>query len=108
MRFKTSTLLLVVTVLALWMGYKADRAQRQKRAVRWLEQNGGSVSFDWQFKEGQPDHTISSPDISPWLMRWMGPHYFQTPKSVTFPRSKSAEELDLAPLANLPGLESLD
>ncbi|MFT5527843.1 MAG: hypothetical protein ACI9G1_001637 [Pirellulaceae bacterium] len=33
MRFSTRTLLLAITSLADWMGYQADRAQRQQRAT---------------------------------------------------------------------------
>ena len=47
-RFSLRMLLVVVTVLCVWLGFKVNAARRQKEAVEAILKAGGQVSYDYQ------------------------------------------------------------
>lgn len=86
LQFRLRTLLLLVTLLAVWLGLQADRARRQARAVQALGNTALFVVFDYQM----PDHgpwteeqydnadTQRQPPGPAWLRWLIGDDYFRT------------------------------
>ena len=49
LQYSLRTLIAVMTLVALGMGYLADRARRQERAVARVKELGGLLAFAYQF-----------------------------------------------------------
>ena len=47
-RFGLRTLMLTITVLCVWLGFKVNAARRQHEAVEAILQAGGTVAYDYQ------------------------------------------------------------
>lgn len=47
LRYSIRTLLIVVTIFCVALGYWVNRANRQRDVVKWVEENGGSVTYDF-------------------------------------------------------------
>ena len=45
-RFSIRSLLIAITVIAIGLGWRVDRAFQQRAAVVWIEANGGKVEYD--------------------------------------------------------------
>jgi hypothetical protein len=111
-RISLRALLVLMTILCLWFGKISIAAHKQKKAVEWVEANGGRVKYDWQSKESAPkvfpgpapvpDAKIPGPK---WLRRLIGEDYFQTVLEVNLTRCNIA---DISPLTNLPEVEFLE
>jgi len=95
--------LVAITALGVWLGWKTDRAHRQREAVRRIEALGGTVLYDWQpgrsyfaFSSGTLE-IVASPgaqgDPPDRLAKFIGAEYFQAVPAVELPwqaRSRSA------------------
>jgi len=48
------TFLLAITVLCVWLGFIVNRANKQKQAVAWVRENGGTAyyGFEWHDETG--------------------------------------------------------
>jgi len=115
LQFGITTLLVIMTLLAVCLGIYASPAKRQGRAVKSLEKLGAEVSYDYQ-REVDPSDPRSShrhsfrvnPPGPQWARRILGEEFFQTPDAISFKRNTVAlRSEELQPLKNLPGLVSL-
>lgn len=83
-QFSLRALLVVVTLLVLCLGWEADRAAKQQRAVDMVLTHGGEVLY-----EHQRTATDYDPQIEPWAPRWLrdlvGEHHFITASEVHIP-----------------------
>ncbi len=104
LRFSLRAMLVMLTVFCVWLGVQVNRANKQKAAVRWLEENGGRVRYDWQFDRDDQRNGNTEPPGPIWLRQQIGDEYFQ---SVRFVRLNEGEAHDLSPLANLTELRTL-
>src|ERR1051325_8963858 len=72
--YSLRTMLLVVTLFCIWLGVQVDRAQRQKRQVKAIEQLGGHVLYDKDY--------VYLPTAEPrgfdWLREYIGRDFFDT------------------------------
>src|SRR5438552_1945508 len=68
------TLLGLITVAAIWLGYITHRAREQKVAVARIKELGGRVVYDYQAANTAANAT---PPGWPWLRRLVGDEYFQ-------------------------------
>ena len=114
-QFSLRTLLIVVTALAVWLGLRVDRANRQQEAVEAIEDQGGDVYYDYQQKPAAKsvwgltyvDKTYSSqvdPPGAEWLRQLVGERFFVTPVTVMISRQPT---ICLTPLRDLPHLEEV-
>ena len=92
-----------MTLTCLWFGQLTVAVQRQRRAVQWVEQQGGLVRYDWQYRATSAKGVVRCPG-PPWLRAIVGDDYFQTVDLVNI---TSADVRDLSPLADLPQLRVL-
>jgi hypothetical protein len=65
LRFTLRTLLIAVTMLALSLGWRVNRANRQREVVRLIQNSGGSVKYDFEYEPGG-----ATPNDASWAPRW--------------------------------------
>jgi len=104
LQFSLRGFLVVLSIGCLWLGWKVDRAHKQRDAVETIEAIGGIVVYDWQACVDSwvispatskysrwgaspayrylPDD--SEPPAPAWLRSLLGDHLFQNPTSVIF------------------------
>jgi hypothetical protein len=104
-------LMAVVLVLAVWLGWIANRAHVQRDAVAAIRRAGGSVGFDTDWTLMGPFGPPKGPRGPIWMRRWLGPDYFDTATSVHFfepgPQPKAGGDEVLKAAARLPDLQAL-
>ena len=108
-RFSLRMLLLVVTVLCVWLGFKVNAARRQREAVMAILKAGGTVTFSYQCVpvRGNPDALSLDPNALPnapaWLRACLGDDFFRNADEVIL-NGRAISEEDLAQPMNLSGL----
>ncbi len=77
LQFSLRTVLVAMTVLALWLGMWLDRGRREKAAVEALSQKGYvGIMYDYQVDPSGKWVTNPSPPGSDWARDWIGEHCF--------------------------------
>jgi hypothetical protein len=75
------TLLVLLTIAAVWLAVVANRAREQLAVVARIEQLGGTVWYDWEYEQHRSGDPSLLRDAQPrgprWLRRLIGPEYFQ-------------------------------
>ena len=112
--FSLRTMLVLLTIVCVWLGFKVHRVERQKAAITWVESVGGTVSYDYELDEAGVlfghydqsgdwicDATLPRPR---WLRELIGVDYLDTVISVTISDSGL---VDLSPLTNFTELKWL-
>ncbi len=99
--------MLLVLLSGLWMGWRVNRANDQRRAVAAIRRTGGGISYDYQFSVSKGYRNPNARPWAPaWLRNWLGDEFFQEVTSVQF-LNRPLTDHDLAPLASLDCLEEL-
>src|SRR5262249_58443110 len=99
--------MLLVLLSGLWMGWRVNRANDQRRAVAAIRRAGGGVSYDYQFSVSRGYRNRNARPWAPaWLRNRLGDEFFQEVTSVQF-LNRPLTDHDLAPLARLDCLEEL-
>lgn len=106
-RFSLRTLLVLMTVLAVWMWMWTDRVHRQEKAVARVEELGGLVSFAYELDA--QDNWIKNPEHPgpAWLREAMGEHYFQRVAIVNFDVGSDPTDADLEVYRDLPDVRQI-
>jgi hypothetical protein len=76
-------LIILVLVLGGGFGWVAHRAQTQRKAVAAIKRAGGTVAYDWTWKNGMYDPIGSRSPWPNWLLDHVGPDYFHSVKFVS-------------------------
>jgi hypothetical protein len=95
-RFRLRTLLVMVTLLSVplgWAGWELDQRRREKATIAWVEEMGGYVGSPWP--NDQRSWWAKTED------KWLG-------ESVRYVNLIQTPVNDLSPLLELTNLESLD
>jgi hypothetical protein len=95
-QFSLRTFLILVTLLAMWLGYISFRAREQQAAVRRINELGGSVQYDYQIGI----YPTTSPAGWPWLRKLVGDEYFQDVVAVNLNDTK-VSDADLGVIGKL-------
>ena len=107
LRYSLRTMLVVVLVLSVWLGWMANLARRQRNAVKRATELGASMAFAFQLDER--DRWIRDPQ--PWAPDWLrsavGEDYFRRIAIVNFDEGSDPTDGDLALLENFPDLRQL-
>jgi len=96
----------VVTILFVWIGWYVYQVERQRATVRWVEENGGSVLYDYAFDSRGDFLDNAQPAVPKWLLGMLDVNYFSSIVSVDFRKANKVS--DLTPLTGLTRLEFLD
>ena len=102
-----------MTVFGLWLGFKANRANKQRRAVAAIEALGGSVGYDYvplapNVEQGYYSGQRSDSPPPRRLVRLFGKHYFVKVVAVHFVRCPNLRDEDLGCLVGLPDIKTLE
>lgn len=110
LRFSLRAAMIALTLICVWLGLTANRANRQKRSVEALRKAGAEVSYDYEVNEygsrdpRKPTPPAPGPD---WLRNIIGVDYFATAATVNFHPQDDILEETFDSLADLPHLRSL-
>jgi hypothetical protein len=106
LRFSVRGLILIVIVLGAGLGWIVRQAHIQRDAVAAIRKAGGTVSYDWEWKDGK-----SIRGGKPWAPRWLvdliGTDYFGHVTIVDFPGASTATDATLAHVGPLTRLQWL-
>ncbi len=104
LRFSLRALMLLVLVVGAVLGWRANRAHHQKRAVEAIKALNGTVQYDFEYAFDRPINPGSprptAPDGPAWLRKLIGDEYFQEVTLVNFrepltgPLPPELEQLD--------------
>jgi hypothetical protein len=99
-------LMLLVLVAGIPIGWKTNRARKQRRAVAAIVKAGGQCIYDYEYVDGILI-TNGRPWAPEWLRRRLGDEYFQEVTCVHFFEEGLADE-QLAPLEGLDHVEEIE
>lgn len=105
LQFSLRTLLLLVVVLAVWLGWHAHRVKQQREAVLTVEELGGSARYDYEWTDGGGSPPPNQPS---WLARFVGVDHVHDVVSITLPHNKNVTDADLRQLSALKNLRDLN
>ena len=107
LRFSVRGMIVVVLVIAGWLGWLVRSAHVQRDAVAAIRTPGGSVTYDWA---RQPDRLISRlRRLTPrWLVDLIGVDYFGHPTDARIVASSISTDDALREVGRLTQLERLD
>ena len=100
LQFSLRTFLVLLTLVCVWFGWQVNRVNRQRKAVAWVLEMGGSVLYDYEVDD--KGNTIA--DAKPTSPEWLPDFYDQ----VVEVHLRNTQVRDLTPLANLKSLKGLD
>jgi hypothetical protein len=103
-QFSLRAAFVILTALGIWLGIAVSPAQQQRRAVKAIEALGGSVAYDWEFREDDSDPAPNGPA---WLRRLIGDDYFQTAECVYILGSAEQTLKSIPHLKRLKGVKTL-
>jgi hypothetical protein len=101
-RFSLRTMMVAVTLLCIWLGITAHRANRQRSAVQTIASTGGHVWYDYEvYDDGIRRIDRKSPPD--WLKNLIGVDYFAAVYSVDW----GPNDDTVAALVDLPELRDV-
>ena len=113
-QFSLRTLLVVVAAIAAALGYFSERVRTQRAAVAAIREAGGSVTYDWEYRDPQSaeewlDSLDREPPIPKWVTEYLGDDVFYSLAAVSFPGGwrYTAHECTDDTLKHLHGLPHL-
>jgi hypothetical protein len=99
------TLLMLILVIALWLGWRVDKAHRQSHAISQVEKYNGYVRFDYEYLNGK-EIPNPEPKGPKWLRQHLGDDYFREVSRVIYV-DQPLSDATLAPLTDLSAIEEL-
>jgi hypothetical protein len=94
-------LLLAVLVVGLVLGWKVNRAHRQRDAVAAIEDEGGKIVYDWEMSDAPGTMPNFGPNVPDWIRHLAGDDLFQRVDLASVDAVLSSH------LRDLPGLRTL-
>ncbi len=76
LRFSVRGLIIVVLLIAGWLGWIVRGARIQHEAVAAIINARGSVAYEWEWKNGRPAPPGAEPPWPRWLTKMLGPDVF--------------------------------
>lgn len=109
LRFSLRGLLLVVTALAISLGWYASRVQSQRSAVAAIRARGGAVWYDCEVNAAFFTDPQARPAEPRWLIDLLGPDWFHQVAVVDMnsSRGRGISDANLEPLTRLRGLKKV-
>lgn len=104
-QFNTRTLFLLITAAAVFCGWQANRARRQREVLAAIKAAGGGAAYAHQ--DTLPGgYSSDPPPVPAWLRRVIGDEYFQEVVFVNLMEAKISDEL-LQQVARLSTIREL-
>ncbi len=105
LRFTLRSLLLLMLVVCVALGWKVERARKQRDAVNWIQELGGSVSYDYEIDNNDRTIPNAEPPGPKWLMKQLGIDFFDDVVRVDL--SEATQVSDVTALSGLTNLKGL-
>jgi internalin A len=96
----------LVLVAGTWMAWKANRTRAQRRAIRAIEQAGGEVLYDYQYRDGKAVRD-GKPQGPGWLRKWLGDGFFHDVACVHFYRAEPSVNAAMSGVEQFDRLQAL-
>lgn len=106
LRFRLSTFLIAIALIAAWLAFYYSPQKRAERATKSLRDSGMTVNFDYQRNSERGYSYKKEPPGPTYLRAAVGEGFFQNAEWIHV-HGKRLTTTDLFPLAELPGLRSL-
>ena len=106
-RFSLRTLLLAITIVAVWLGLTVNAARRQRAAVNALQGSGVTVMYDYMETAPRTWSTSGEPSGPEWLRKTLGMDYFHHPVYASVRSRPEPDEEVIGALNALPRLKTL-
>ncbi len=97
-QYSLRSLLIAITIFALWLGYYSYGARRQAAAVKTIAQHGGQALYDYNISGSW------QPIVPTRVREWLGEDFFVTVVRVNFPDGKPTGDDGVAALKGLSGV----
>jgi hypothetical protein len=114
LQFSLKCFFVVLTIGCLGLGWKVERARKQRRLAEDIWALGGGIWYDWQLDfTGFPDSTgplikpNAMPTVPAWLRQLCGDDMFQDVEMVIFASSSTRESDILRSVLHLKQLPRL-
>ncbi|MFZ5831465.1 MAG: hypothetical protein ACOY3P_15380 [Planctomycetota bacterium] len=114
LQYSLRTLLIVMTLLAVWLAFYTSRARRQARAAKALEEAGAEVLYFNRFQHSANAARFTKPVAPDWLRDLLSVDFVDSVRTVVLtgnhpnvPRSEPVSDAHLAHLKDLPEVEAL-
>lgn len=104
LQFSLRTLLVVMLVVCVTLGWKVNKARKQREAVAWVQECGGTLFYDYEF-DGGPLRNNPQPPGPQWLRELLGIDFLD---DVVFVSLHNDQVTDVTLLAGLTSLEGLE
>jgi hypothetical protein len=85
LRFSIHTLLIVLTIFCVWLGWKVEQARKQREVAALVHEMGGRVRYDYQ-----PNAKPPGPQ---WLRKQLGRHFFDDVSSCAVARGSGERRI---------------
>lgn len=82
-RVSLKTLLILITVFSLGLGFHVHGTRMQREAVKVIQEHGGWVAYDYQLVDFEYDHKAKS-WVPAWLRQPLGDDFFHSIEEVSF------------------------
>ena len=106
LRFSLRSVMVLILILGGGLGWFIHRAHIQQDAVAAIRQAGGSVIYEWQWKDGSFDPS-GKPRVPGRLLDRLGPDLIYRVKRVDIGQGRADDSL-MSPVGRLDGLEVLN
>lgn len=105
-RFSLRTLLVFVTIVAVWLGVEVNRGRRQQAAIATIREMGGSIQYSID-PVGYTREDIKT-DAPAWLVKQMGEGFFGEIETVDLTCNQSLTVEGMSSIADLRSIRSLN
>jgi hypothetical protein len=103
-QYSLRTFLLLITIFAIWFGYLANEARKQRQAVAWVHDMGGMLGYDYELDEDGGFKEDAKPPGPNWLRGTLDVNFMA---DVVWVDLYDTQVSDVKPLAGLQNLEHL-
>jgi Leucine Rich repeats (2 copies)/Leucine Rich repeat len=105
-RLSIRLLLILVAVFGIWLGWRVDKAEKQRRAVAQIKAYNGYVCYDFEYDGDDLKYGTENPTPK-WIRQWFGDEYFQSVRAIRYLDQPPSDAL-LLPLELLPDVEEVE
>lgn len=106
-RFRLGSLLVLVAIAAILLGYLSNRASKIRHAVSSFRESGGKIGFDYQY-DGLREDKMAELWVPKWLRESIGDEYFVDIVNISFQGNANTSNRNLAPIASLTSVRRID
>jgi hypothetical protein len=87
LRFSTRSFLVLLTLAAILIGFRANQARRQHRIVQNVHKRGGQIAYDYQFDSAGNAITNAELPWPSWLRSLAGDDFFIDVTHIMLPQN---------------------